>query len=47
MIAFMVFCVMMNIKSLQELRAIFEDFFAIIKWFLGVWLFNGIKYLFY
>ena len=35
--------VMMNIESLQELRAIFRVF----KGFLGVWLFNGIKSLFY
>ena len=39
-IAFMVFRVMMNIGSLRELQAIFGGF-------LGVWLFNGIKYLFY
>ena len=42
-----VFLVMMNIRSLRELRAIFGVFLAIIKWFLGDWLFNGIKYWFY
>ena len=35
-IAFMVFCVMMNIRSLPELQAIFGSFLAIIRLFLGV-----------